>query len=191
MPLTSLATGWLPAVLALFSVREPSLVASPAYRVPDPLIRQTVEGLDAFPAAGVVVFAAAPPAGSTTGLSGTDGKRWVRISTALTLPASATDGARSSFFVITRTSSNRFMLAAGLSRILRKRSAPGDTFITVPTVRPLGNIWSPPLVTTRSPGPTDSSVITFSRISSPLELPLTTSAGATGQELRQCRCSGR
>src|SRR4029077_5705205 len=88
--------------------------------------------------------------GATACLSGTEGSRWVKMSTARTVPVDATDGALSFFFVMTRTSSSRFRLALGFTRIFRNRSAPGETFITVPQVPPLGKIWSPPLVHVRS-----------------------------------------
>ena len=77
----------------------------------------------------------------------------------------------SSIFVTTSTSSSLLRSAAGRTRILRKSSLPGVTFVTLPTSRPLGKIPSPPLVRTISPAGTVSSLITFSSTTSPAGVP--------------------
>src|SRR5712692_1010833 len=115
-----------------------------------------VVGVPAAPVVGLVGSLA-------TGFSGTDGSREASTSTAREGAVSLSDGVRSSFCVITRTSSNFPRLAAGFTRISRKVSLPWDALLTVPTGNPLGKIRSPPLVTTASPGCTASSLVTFSR----------------------------
>src|SRR5580692_3936211 len=79
--------------------------------------------------------------GSSGGRSGTEGNRCARMSAArIGEPPSATDGSFSSCCVITSTSSRRLKSTAGLTRILRKSSGPGETLVTVPTGKPLGKI---------------------------------------------------
>ena len=79
------------------------------------------------------------------GLSGTEGRRCARISAARTGPS-----ARRVVLLVqlltTSTSSSLLRLAAGLILMLRNKSLPSDALVTVPTGRPLGKIWSPPLV---------------------------------------------
>ncbi len=112
--------------------------------------------------------------GSGAGLSGTEGSRCARMSAARTLTLSATAGSRSSCWVTTSTSSSRLRLATGLTRMLRKRSAPGETFVTVPTGRPLGKIRSPPLVSTFSRAGPAHRDMTFSSTTSPAGVPRNT-----------------
>jgi hypothetical protein len=79
--------------------------------------------------------------GSSGGLSGTEGRRCARMSAArIGAAPSAKEGCFSSSCVITSTSSRRLKSAAGFTRILRKSSGPGETFVTVPTGKPLGKI---------------------------------------------------
>ena len=122
---------------------------------------------------GKVAAGAVP--GTAGGLTGTEGSRCARMSAALILlPVSAMSGALSCFSVTTRTSSTRLRSAAGLTWMFRNMSWPVLTLLTVPTGSPLGKIWSPPLLNMVSPGVTDSSLITRSRINSPSGVPRTT-----------------
>src|SRR5208283_5445580 len=103
------------------------------------------------PAAGEPVPAAAVPAApfsAFSGLEGTPGRRSARISTARAAPVWSGSACLSSIFVTTSTSSSLLRLAAGRTRMLRKRSLPGVTLVTRPTSRPLGKMPSPPLVRT-------------------------------------------
>ncbi len=122
----------------------------------------------------------AVPAGEMVLTSGGDGifpkgllvgRRSARISTARAAPAWMGWACLSSIFVTTSTSSSLLRSAAGRTRMLRKSSLPGATFVTLPTSRPLGKIPSPPLVRTISPAGTASSLITFSRTTSPAGVP--------------------
>src|SRR5579871_3577660 len=80
-----------------------------------------------MPVAGIPVF------------SGTEGRRAARISAArMEAWASSAVGWRSTTWVMISTSSRRLNRAAGLTRILRKISRPGETLFTVPMDRPLG-----------------------------------------------------
>ncbi len=118
--------------------------------------------------------ATAPGAGLpevASGFGGTVGKRSARMSTARIGDVSSGSACFSSTLVTTRTSSRRPRSAAGRTRILRKRSLPGETPVTVPTGKPFGKMPSPPLVTTSSPMGTVSSLMTFSRTTAPAGVP--------------------
>ena len=105
-----------------------------------------------FPAAGGAGLAASfrtPSLGlaaSAGGLSGTDGSRCARISAARTVPVWSWVGSCSTSLVTTSTSSSLLRFAAGFTRIVRNKSGPFPTLVTVPTGSPLGKIRSPPLV---------------------------------------------
>jgi hypothetical protein len=88
---------------------------------------------------------------SLAGLSGTEGSRCARMSAARTRMLSYAVACRSCFSTSTITSSSLLRLAAGLILMFKNNSLPFPTFMTVPTGRPLGKIWSPPLVSTFSP----------------------------------------
>ena len=75
---------------------------------------------------------------ASAGLSGTDGNRCARISTARVFTASAEEGSRETTSVMTSTSSSLARFAAGCRRMLRKSSWPGETLVTIPTGRPFG-----------------------------------------------------
>src|SRR5579864_41010 len=94
-------------------------------------------------AAGVLAVPAGGTAasfGSTAGLSGTEGRRWARISAARARTVTSVAAGRSCFSSTTRTSSNLLRLAVGFTLILRNKSFPLPTFATVPTGNPLGKI---------------------------------------------------
>ena len=140
-------------------------------------------GWGSFVAAGVFDFGiveAAPGASfgasavlvaSTAGLSGTPGSLCAKTSAARVEGAASATACFSSFFVITSTSSSLARLAAGLIRMFKNTSDPGVTFVTVPRGNPFGKMRSPPLVRTRSPDCTASSLITRSSTISPVAVP--------------------
>ena len=78
------------------------------------------------------------PGSGVDGVSGTEGKRSARMSAARA-PLASDAGSRSSFFVITKTSSSRFNAALGLT-VTCKNSGPFSILLTVPIIRPLGKI---------------------------------------------------
>ncbi len=97
------------------------------------------------------------------GLSGTDGSRWVRMSTART-GTGFRDRRRPFFFL--GDHQNFFQpiqIGRGLHRIFRNDRPPVKPRSPCRPARPLGKIWSPPLVTTLSPGSICSSFMILSR----------------------------
>ncbi len=97
------------------------------------------------------------------------------ISTVRTLPVPSAVAWCSCFARTTKTSSNLPKFAAGFTLMLRNKpeSVP-ETFATRPRGKPLGKIWSPPLVSNVSPGVTCSSLITRSSMTSPFAVPRST-----------------
>src|SRR5204863_3638721 len=77
--------------------------------------------------------------GVSTGLSGTDGSRWARMSAARADVAFATGASCSSRLVITSTSSKWLKTAAGFI-VTWRNSLPFEVFETVPSGSPLGKI---------------------------------------------------
>src|SRR5207244_5870798 len=95
---------------------------------------------DPAPGFGAPVALPAVLTALSRGLSGTEGSLCDSISTARAGAGSATVAVRSSFLLITSTSSTFLRLLAGRTRMFRNTSGPAETLLTLPIGSPFGNI---------------------------------------------------